>query len=255
MTRNLGPVAGISYAVVCSGLSLVIPLCAVWYGFMGYVYTMLFGLLLHFIDVVTSDATATNIATMKHNGLSTSWIAFCWLYNWLTVISLPCIVFYYTCQDFQTHWDLRLVLQVAANLAATEALFTYPHRLMHRHMPQTHLLHHCVVRPSFFSNFLFHPVDLLLEFSAPVCMTCIVSPSSLASCCYLFILSQIAISSHLAFAVSTILLSLLLWKDSFTLLVSFGIQTAWYAAGHDEYLKLPHWYGYCVLKAFSSYRP
>jgi hypothetical protein len=210
MSRTLSPVAGICFAIVCGGLSLVIPFCAVWYGFMGYVYTMAFGLLLHFIDIVTSDATATNIATMKHNGMATSWIAFCWLYNWSTVISLPCVIFYYTCQDFQVHWDLRLVLQVAANLAATEALFTYPHRLMHRHMPQTHLLHHCVVRPSFFSNFLFHPLDLLLEFSAPV--------------------------------LSTILLSLLLWKDSFTLLVSFGIQTAWYAAGHDEYLKLPHWY-------------
>ena len=117
----------------------------------------------------------------------------------------------------QVLWDhviqnyTLLFLQVLVNLAGTEVLFTWSHRLLHTHPKLTsfHVLHHCCTSPSYSTNVLFHPIDLLIEFGGP--------------------------------GIYLLGMHYFIWKQNDALLlITYLIFQLWYAFDHDETLQLYH---------------
>jgi sterol desaturase/sphingolipid hydroxylase (fatty acid hydroxylase superfamily) len=103
------------------------------------------------------------------------------------------------------------VAAVIANLLLSELTFTAGHWTLHQTVRggQWHALHHACRPCSWSSNLLFHPVDLLIEFSGP----------------------------FLALAGS----HCLLFDDRAALLVSVHLLHLWYALDHSENWRLAHY--------------
>ena len=105
-----------------------------------------------------------------------------------------------------------MCLRVTFNLCVSEMLFYLGHRLMHTHptLVKYHVLHHCSTNASWNTNFLFHPIDLAVEFAGPVVVG--------------------VLGTHYY-----------LWnQDQATLVITLLIVLIWYACDHDEHLNLYH---------------
>jgi len=79
---------------------------------------------------------------------------------------------------------------------------------LHSDMADHHHLHHTAKYVSFSMNFFFHPLDLLLEFSAPPAVVLVANK--------------------------------LFFHDDWAALVALVAINTWYGLGHDEYMQLPH---------------
>lgn len=117
---------------------------------------------------------------------------------------------YMHCQSTNMVLDKKTILQFVINMSIAEVLFTSAHALLHYTEcgSKLHHMHHCCVDASWSTNLIFHPIDMLIEFTTPL-------------------LSVVAMHS-------------LLWKNKSSLFLSTLLIHIWYAADHSANLKLPH---------------
>jgi len=129
------------------------------------------------------------------------------LYNLFSSQLLSLIILYYICPPLLSHSFtytsiLTCLLRTTLNLCMTEVFFTLSHGLLHTLplLAPLHRMHHCCTHSSWCTNFIFHPLDLMIEFSAPV---------------------GFLIVAHVW-----------LWQDTMTLCVSFTLLQIWYVLMH-----------------------
>eukprot|EP01094_Clydonella_sp_ATCC50884_P025151 TRINITY_DN6499_c0_g1_i2.p2 TRINITY_DN6499_c0_g1~~TRINITY_DN6499_c0_g1_i2.p2 ORF type:complete len:201 (+),score=47.04 TRINITY_DN6499_c0_g1_i2:463-1065(+) len=178
---------------------------------------MAVGHTIHLIDWFTSDANRVNFEIMRLNGFPNSTIFRIYATNALTWFIPALLIVTYHHDQVMPYFSAALLLQIVVIMAASDVAFFFSHRLLHRSLPATHKFHHCVRYPTLMANLLFDPVDLAVEFSGPVLVA--------------------------------YFLSLHVFNDAFCFVVSAGCIGAWYAADHDEYLKLPHWYHHVYINS------
>jgi hypothetical protein len=132
--------------------------------------------------------------------------------NYLTTLPLPytLITTYCDKRTLDGPYDLRFFAAVLSSMAVAELMFYTGHRYMHQHWPERHLFHHCCTRSSYTTGYLFDPLDIAVEFSGPV--------------------------------LAVVGISLGIFGSPLALFYALTLVFAWYAADHDEMLKLPHWY-------------
>mmetsp|Transcript_28737 Transcript_28737/g.39765 ORF Transcript_28737/g.39765 Transcript_28737/m.39765 type:complete len:243 (+) Transcript_28737:87-815(+) len=182
-----------------------------YYGFdplANFLHQLIGGILFVALDFLVSDSASYNRKVLHLNGyndlhllfffLSTVVIAYSGLYNSLSFYA----------QEIDFHFDFSFVFWVFFNMAMGEALFTFAHKQLHLHFPSLHYAHHCCLRSSYSTNFIFHPIDLMLEFSLP--------------------------------GVVPILTYHFLFQSNWVLVFTIFLQSTWYSMDHDESLKLPH---------------
>lgn len=180
-----------------------------------YLIEVMHSLVAYAIDHCNSDNLGKNLEIMKKAGFS-SWkvwssAAITWLGAplgaWGLLISMT---------SYNTQWESLTVghfspqnLVTALLLVfSTDICFFAMHKLLHEQFPMIHRLHHCCVHSSLSTNLFFDPVDLAMEFSAPVAVL---------------------------WTVSNFLLD-----DPWMFVLSLGLLQGWYALTHDEWLSLPH---------------
>ena len=117
---------------------------------------------------------------------------------------------------FQDYFNIRNILLAWSMVFATDILFFMVHKLLHERLPRIHKLHHCCVYSSQSTNLFFHPIDLAMEFTAPVVAVWI------GCCCIPWFDSQLQYHPPWIFALCS------------------ATMIGWYAAEHDEWLKFDH---------------
>eukprot|EP00475_Leptophrys_vorax_P031151 TRINITY_DN47109_c0_g1_i1.p1 TRINITY_DN47109_c0_g1~~TRINITY_DN47109_c0_g1_i1.p1 ORF type:complete len:244 (-),score=59.73 TRINITY_DN47109_c0_g1_i1:31-762(-) len=165
------------------------------------------------IDVQLVGHFAQNIKAFAKHGYSTTLVygsmVVSFISIWETFYAYCCIVCKWVDANATPYFDLMLVVKVLLMFAASEAIFTCFHILLHTAWAQVHVLHHIIFDSSYSSTYTFHPVDLLCS------------------------LSPILISGSL--------IGLLYFRDVFAVLVHLSFTATWYAMDHDPIWKGPHW--------------
>lgn len=202
----------IAYECLCYMIILLIPV-SVLYGWQFWVMDTLVGYLIVMIDWYAFPHCKKNMATLKEQGWSTSWQV--WLIMFFNLIASNGLVglIYDHCLSSTQHqytFTIRTIWQVITNMAITEIFFTSAHTWLHctEVGSKLHHMHHCCTEPSWSTNLIFHPLDLVVEFSGPV--------------------------------TSIILMHVFVWQNTDTLLTSTLVLHLWYALDHSANLKLPH---------------
>ena len=149
-----------------------------------------------------------NRAIAHANGYSDTYIFLCGVF--VVLVSLTTLGTYVMLvpEDAVPHFDISLLATVLFNMVLGEISFTLCHKWLHEVKPELHRYHHCAVHSSFSTNYMFHPVDILIELSIP--------------------------------ATIPLLTYLLLNPDEFAYKVTLTIISVWYSFDHDETLGLPH---------------
>jgi hypothetical protein len=202
-----------------------------WYGFRqwGFIrgfwcaYLPCCEIILQLVDVLSSQATSRNIQSLRRQGYTDGTIL---LYHQINLLQsqllsfLICAVIcddprlgdwlYVVCDRLAMDWP-RIFARTVAALACSEVAFIAGHRLLHTNATwmKLHVFHHCCTTPSYSTNLLFHPLDLVVEFTGPL--------------------------------LTILVLHYTVWRqDQLTLLVTYTIFQLWYAYDHDEHLRLYH---------------
>eukprot|EP01127_Copromyxa_protea_P019551 TRINITY_DN6382_c0_g1_i2.p1 TRINITY_DN6382_c0_g1~~TRINITY_DN6382_c0_g1_i2.p1 ORF type:complete len:193 (-),score=4.57 TRINITY_DN6382_c0_g1_i2:81-659(-) len=171
-------------------------------------------------DHLTSDATTENLKTMERNGISTANAIASSAWNTLSSQVFICYLLIHHIGPVEFRLDFSLVATVLVCLTVSDIVFYYSHRLLHRALPQMHLMH-CCKRSSLSTNGFFHPVDMSLEFGGP--------------------------------SIAIIFITLYVFKDTFALLVSLVAVTSWYFFSHDEYIKMAYYHHQHVDSNYTLY--
>jgi sterol desaturase/sphingolipid hydroxylase (fatty acid hydroxylase superfamily) len=164
------------------------------------------------LDMWLYGGTAANLKVMAAVGLSKGYVVYAALTNFLVAMLPPAVFIAVFAPAAAPRFDAALVTRVLVALAATDVAFYAVHKLMHRHLPGLHTLHHACVFPSFTTNLLFDPLDLSLEFAGPL-------------------------------VVSTALLATELvpgMNDPFALVVTFTLIQVLYLGEHDQWVGSQH---------------
>jgi len=201
------------------------PFVFLSYGLIGYFVILILNFSFLVIDYFTSDATKRNLAVLRQNGFSYSFIFFASSFNFVTGLIPNYIGVRYLVPEDQPYFiSLSHILPVVVNLAITDVLFYLSHRHLHQKLPHLHVLHHCCRHSSSSTNILFHPMDLAIEFTGP--------------------------------ALFVFIMCIFVWKDPMVLMFSLAAQATWYSLDHDEYLRLPHWYHHTYINSnYPIYTP
>ena len=106
---------------------------------------------------------------------------------------------------------IRLICTLGLYFLISEVTFTAGHMLLHRTEigRRIHKIHHLCVRPTWSSNLLFHPLDLVVEFSGPFCFMALA---------HMYVIG-----------------------DPFVFRMAIMFLYMWYAASHSENLGLSHY--------------
>ena len=194
------------FELLCIFCVIGIPF-SIKYGFFGWTIQSLIGYLSSFVDWYLFPNTKININLLKINGFKENNIWLIMLFNLICTNALVGIIYYYTDISNFTKWT---PFKIFINLIFTEILFTLSHMYLHcnKNGAKLHLMHHCCKNASWSTNLIFHPFDLLAEFSGPV--------------------------------IILLFLHNFIWKDNTTLYISTLILHLWYALDHSANLKLPH---------------
>jgi len=180
---------------------------------------LIHGVLLPYLDSQTSKALGENIRDLRSRGYSDPWILLYFYCNLAqsTVITyifsslIPAVNLYDNMLEFAYHaLNPGVWAQICLTLAVSEVMFCLGHWLLHtqKWMMPLHVFHHSCFHASWSTNLLFHPLDLACEFAGP--------------------------------ALSVLAMHFLLWKNDFTLVLTWTVFQLWYAYDHDESLRLPH---------------
>jgi sterol desaturase/sphingolipid hydroxylase (fatty acid hydroxylase superfamily) len=215
------------YTLWCSSQTIFLYLLPYWLEFQFipfFLITVLLNVSTVFIGSQISDRPQENRQTLLKNGYTDFHLFIFFSFTVIIGYLVPFFVLKWLIPVFPViHFDLPYWLGIIVNFALGEVLFTIAHRQLHSNsfLSKIHHAHHCCVNTCFYTNYAFHPIDLILEFSLPVTVPLVIF--------FLVYPSQ--------------------W-----LLYSFMIlMTLWYGLDHDEYLALPHYYhhkyiesNYCV---------
>jgi hypothetical protein len=163
-----GGVLGWGYTVLWVVASIHGSLAMYIYGFpVGIVIGVLVNWSVAAAEVLVSRSLWDNRDVMLSKGFSDGYIVFCALANSGIAIAQTIAMHHIMPAFPPVLFDVPFFLVVFTNFALGELAFTLGHRVMHDHFPHLHLFHHCCLYPSFTSNYLFDPLDLLIEFSLP----------------------------------------------------------------------------------------
>ncbi|KAI8908925.1 hypothetical protein EDD86DRAFT_146615 [Gorgonomyces haynaldii] len=178
-------------------------------GYEGLLYSTLNFLVLMTMDLTFSENFAKNLKILNANGFSNAEVYQSILTSYLLVFPgtflLLQVLLRETVIPYISH---GLLIRVAIMLTVSETVFTFAHVALHQDLSKYHLMHHCCKHTSYSTNFVFHPIDLLMELGIPL--------------------------------VSMILTNLVLFKDNWALLCALTAGLTIYAQDHDEYLQRPH---------------
>lgn len=183
----------------------------IWsYGFIGYVIKLSLMLLTIYIDIKTSNAHEYNMQIMEKNGYDSKKIVKKCIINSLVGDFFFNFLNMYLVKDAVPYFNITLIIKLFISLVVSELYFYFLHRKLHQSYPEIHKLHHCCVRPSFITGFIFESNDSFFELTVPNLIL--------------------------------IVLNSVIFRDPFAFMCAQAINTIWYVADHDEYLKLPHWF-------------
>jgi hypothetical protein len=201
-----------------------------WYGFRKWGFVWGFccmwlpccEIIMQLGDVCSSQAPSRNIQNLRRHGYSDWTILAYHQINLIQSQIISFIVCTVICNDprlddskylldrLGNDWFL-IIIRILVTLACSEAAFLVGHTFLHTHpyWMKLHIFHHCCTTPSFSTNLLFHPVDLMIEFTGP--LLCVLGLHYMA------------------------------WQqDSVTLLATYTIFQLWYSYDHDEHMNLYH---------------
>lgn len=164
------------------------------------------------LDVIISDAPWENFKSLRRNGYNNWHIvgSFC---SCQFVWSLNSAMAWYFVPEFEAAGRPAVLVSLVLSLAVAEFVFTTMHIKMHEVMmfgEWAHKFHHCCLNASLSSNYLFTPLDGLIESFGPWLSAWGV---------YKFIV-----------------------QDSFGLWVSLYVIQQWYMLDHDENIRTPHFF-------------
>ena len=198
-----------SYSIISLMLGLVGPY--LYYAWDQWYLLIPISLFLTLIDFAISDNPWKNVAIMKLNGLSTTYIWGVSIFNIIYVQLMAYNIYRIILKDepMPIHIDLQLIIPVFVILGIGDYLFYISHKWLHSTQfgAKLHLMHHCCIHTSISTNLWFHPLDLLIEFFGPFTIN------------YLYWVYS---------------------RDTFTLIVVAGIMQAWYSGTHDENIANHH---------------
>jgi sterol desaturase/sphingolipid hydroxylase (fatty acid hydroxylase superfamily) len=195
------------FELLCVTVVVGIPFAVKLDGLSGWAKITLLGYLSTVIDYLCFPYLSQNFHTLEKHGYSKLTVWFTMLFNLLATNTLVGAIYYYAPID-EVSWYVPL--KVFVNLCITEFWFTFAHMCLHYTVwgARIHLMHHCCKQASWSTNLVFHPLDMMLEFSGP--------------------------------ALSILFMHRYVWDDPATLVVSTVVMHLWYALDHSATLKLPH---------------
>ncbi|KAJ1447301.1 hypothetical protein M885DRAFT_199514 [Pelagophyceae sp. CCMP2097] len=129
------------------------------------------------LDWLVSNTFQSNLQRLNKFGYSTRQVVFVMGYNLVTSNALMVAVKAVYCPDALgaiRQLDCLKVLKMAAavvvSLGLTEVAFTPGHSYLHNTQrgARLHLMHHCCRPSSWSANLIFHPMDMIIEFGAPI---------------------------------------------------------------------------------------
>lgn len=175
------------------------------------------------VDGLASNALGRNVVNLRRAGYSdVTILAFLNFNAWASQL-IGFVVANFVCTDdeiftLEFYMDLFaqphkvgiMALRIFASLAVAEVLFVTSHSLLHtnKRLSDVHVFHHYCTFPCYTANLLFHPIDLLIEFSGP--------------------------------ALSLFALHFGVFQDQATFLVTYIVFQLWYSYDHEEYLNTYH---------------
>jgi len=123
--------------------------------------------------------------------------------------------FQFVLDQVNQNWT-KILCQIFLTFSAAEAAFIFARSLLHTHpsLMKFHVFYHCCATSSLSTNFLFHPVDLAIEFAGP--FICLLAVHYLST----------AMTSQ--------------EHGQVTLLITYTTFQLWYAYDHDEHMNLYH---------------
>lgn len=171
------------------------------------------------VDALVSNAFGRNIQNLRKAGFSDSLVLVIMELNFFASQLLGYMIVNYVVMDpnvysWEVFWERlgwNLIGKIIVNLSMAELLFTAGHCIMHTNptLLKLHIMHHCSTFSSWNTNLLFHPLDLVIEFSSP--------------------------------ALGLLAMHYLVWnRDELALLATYIPFLLWYAYDHDEILQLYH---------------
>lgn len=180
------------------------------------------------LDGYVSNHFGKNIITLRQAGKYTDhMISSIVLYNLISTHTLTWFIFRIICNGmlydiilswyqipismYQYSYISYIVFAVTINICITELLFYYGHKLLHEKYPSFYIMHHCCLLPSNLTNFIFHPIDMIIEFGSP--------------------------------GIFLLLSHYIIWKQNISIMMlSYSIVQIYYSWDHSEYLKTYHYH-------------
>lgn len=162
-------------------------------------------------DLLFFDHSWKNFKILNANGFSVSYVLLCIITIYLMAVPgtlLMTDIFIGNDARLVAIVDILLIVKIIFLLVLSEIGFSVGHIVLHSYLPTLHRMHHCCIHASYFTNYIFHPLDFMIEFGTPVLM--------------MLLTNAIAI------------------KDDFATLCALSILITWYAMDHDVFLNLKH---------------
>ena len=195
------------FELLCIFVVVYIPFAVKLYGITGWLWVTALGYMSAIVDYWYFPYLKENLTTLKKHGFTQAYVFSIMALNLVLTNALVGII--YSMCDFNG-FQWYVPIQILINMALTEVLFTAAHMLLHYTLTgaKIHLMHHCNKQASWSTNLIFHPLDMVVEFSGPM--------------------------------LSLLLMHKYIWKNDATMVLSTLILHLWYALDHSATLKLPH---------------
>jgi sterol desaturase/sphingolipid hydroxylase (fatty acid hydroxylase superfamily) len=159
-------------------------------------------------DLSTFEHSWKNFQILKANGYTASSVLGYMLASYVLAIPTTLVMTRTLINDVQPYFNILLFTRIMMLLVLSEIGFSIGHIFLHSFIPKLHKLHHCCVHSSYLTNFIFHPVDIIMEFGTPIMIM--------------------------------LFTNAILIKDDFATLASITILITWYALDHDVFIHSHH---------------
>ena len=162
-------------------------------------------------DLLSFENSWKNFKILKLNGYSALHVLSCIFCSYLLAIPGTLImteIFIGNDGRVVPYFNFSLCLYVTIFMIISEIGFSLGHIILHSYLPGLHRMHHCCIHASYLTNFVFHPLDLILEFGTPILMILLVNS--------------------------------IFFNDDYAALWAISILISWYALDHDVFLQFKH---------------